>query len=221
MPAQPFADLSSESVAVKSVAVFLAAKIPTDPQYETLARDVAAIFVRNQWKLVYGGSNRGLMGILGQTASALGIDVHGIKPRPFLRYEETGELPEYGHQELVEDLFSQKRRMAELSDAFIILPGGFGTLEEYSTIRMWSKIGVCRRPIVLLNFQNYYTPLLEWINRATELGFITKSSASLVSVANTIEDMNDQLLRPKAFAKNDEQFTWSAIVPSLNTFPEL
>jgi hypothetical protein len=97
----------------------LAANIGTDPSFEDLTRHVAAIFFKNGWKLVYGGSARGLMGILGRTASALGVDVHGVKPRPFLKYEETGELPEFGHHELVEDLYSQKKRMAELSDAFI------------------------------------------------------------------------------------------------------
>ena len=148
-------------MAVKRVAVFIAASIGTVAKFEDLARDSAAMFGRNGWKLVYGGSGRGLMGILGQTASTLHVHVHGVKPRPFLRYEETGGLPEFGHHELVEDLYSQKRRMVELSDALVILPGGFGSLEDYSTIRMWSKLGVCRRPIILLNFQNYYTPLLE------------------------------------------------------------
>ena len=221
MPAQSFAGFSTESIAVKSVAVFLAVNTPTDFKYETLTQDVAAKFGRNKWKLVYDGSNRGLMGILGQTASDLGVDVHGIKPRPFLKYEERGELPGYAHQELVEDLFSQKRRMAELSHAFIILPGGFEALEEYGTIRMWSKLDVCRHPIVLLNFQNYYTPLLEWVNSATELGFISEISASLVSIANTIEQMNSMLLRPKGCAENDEQLIWSAMVRRVSTYQEL
>lgn len=221
MPAQPFAAVSTERMAVKSVAVFLAANMGNDPKYEDLTRQVATMFVENEWKLVYGGSHRGLMGVLGQTASALGVDVHGVKPRPFLKYEETGGLPEYGRHEFVEDLYSQKKRMAELSDAFIILPGGFGTLEEYTAIRMWSKLGVCRRPIVLLNFQNYYTPLLDWVTNATKLGFISKSSASVVSIVNTIEEMRDLLSRPIDTVENDEPFTWSAIVPRDSDFQEL
>jgi hypothetical protein len=81
------------------------------------------------------------MGILGGTLSALGGNVHGVKPRPFLKYEFEGKLPTFGHNELVEDLHTQKRRMAELSNAFIVLPGGFGTLEELMAIRMWIKLG--------------------------------------------------------------------------------
>ena len=198
--------MSVDHKETKSIAVFLAANIGNDPKYKELAQHVAAIFAKNRWRLVYGGSARGLMGILGQTASALGVDVHGIKPRPFLKYEETGELPEFGHHELVDDLYSQKRRIAELSDAFIILPGGFGTLEEYTAIRMWSKLGICRRPIVLLNFQSFFTPLLDWITEATKLGFISANSAAVVSVVDSIEETNVSLLRPKPMIDNDDQF---------------
>ena len=205
--------MSADHKETKTIAVFLAANIGNDPKYEELAQHVAAMFAKNRWNLVYGGSARGLMGILGQTASALGVDVHGVKPRPFLKYEEGGELPQFGHHELVDDLYSQKRRIAELSDAFIILPGGFGTLEEYTAIRMWSKLGVCCRPIVLLNFQSFYTPLLDWITEATKLGFISVNSAAVVSVVNSIEEMNISLLGPKPMIDNDDQFDWSVVVP--------
>ncbi|KAF5587456.1 lysine decarboxylase [Fusarium pseudoanthophilum] len=205
--------MSADHKKVRSVAVFLAANIGSDPGYKELVQHVAAMFAKNRWKLVYGGSARGLMGILGQTASTLGVDVHGVKPRPFLKYEETGQLPKFGHHELVDDLHSQKRRIAELSDAFIILPGGFGTLEEHTAIRMWSKLGVCRRPIVLLNFQNFYTPLLDWITGAIKSGFISENSAAVVSVVNSIEEMNISLLKPNPLADNDDKFDWSVVAP--------
>ncbi|KAI1178524.1 hypothetical protein F4777DRAFT_576055 [Nemania sp. FL0916] len=212
--------MSTNIKEIKSISVFLAANTGNDPEYKKLAQDVATMFATNGWKLVYGGSGRGLMGILGHSASALGVDVHGVKPRPFLKYEETGELPKFGHHELVDDLYSQKRRMAELSDAFIILPGGFGTLEEYTAIRMWSKLGVCRRPIVLLNFRNFYTPLLNWINGATKLGFITADSAALVSVVDSIEEMNTLLLRPQPIIDNDDHFDWSVVAPGHNSLSQ-
>lgn len=81
------------------------------------------------------------MGILGKTVASAGMQVHGVKPRPFLKYEEDGLLPDFGYNELVEDLYTQKKRMAQLTDAFIVLPGGFGTLEELVAVRMWSKLG--------------------------------------------------------------------------------
>ena len=81
------------------------------------------------------------MGTLSQTAAVMGVEVHGVKPRPFLKYEANGALPDCGHNELVEDLYTQKKRMAELTDTFLVLPGGLGTLEDLMMIRMWSKLG--------------------------------------------------------------------------------
>ena len=81
------------------------------------------------------------MGILGRAVASAGMQVHGVKPRSFLKYEENGLLPDFGYNELVEDLHTQKKKMAQLTDAFIVLPGGFGTLEELVAIRMWSKLG--------------------------------------------------------------------------------
>jgi predicted Rossmann-fold nucleotide-binding protein len=81
------------------------------------------------------------MGLVGHRVASLGGRVHGIKPRPFLKYEPTGQLPTLGTNELVDDLHTQKRRIASMVDAFIFLPGRFGTLEELVAVRMWSKLG--------------------------------------------------------------------------------
>ena len=197
----------------KSVAVFLAANTGNDIRYEKLIHHVAAMFAKNGWNLVYGGSARGLMGTLGKAASALGVDVHGVKPRPFLKYEETGELPTFGHHELVDDLYTQKKRIAELTDAFIILPGGFGTLEEYTAVRMWSKLGVWRRPIVLLNFEGFYTPLLDWITKAKSLDFVSENSVAVVSVVNSVGEIDALLSNPATVVENDDHFDWSVLVP--------
>ena len=80
--------MSADHTETKTIAVYLAANIGNDPKYEELAQHVAAMFDLNRCNLVYGGSARGLMGILSQTASALGVDVHRVKPRPFLKYDD-------------------------------------------------------------------------------------------------------------------------------------
>lgn len=83
------------------------------------------------------------MGALGKALHSMGGEVYGVKPRPFLKYEIGGVMPSFDYEvELVDDLHTQKRRMVELSDAFVVLPGGFGTLEELVAIRMWSKLGL-------------------------------------------------------------------------------
>jgi len=81
------------------------------------------------------------MGILARELVRLGGRVHGVKPRSFQKFELSGTLPEVGENEIVSDLHSQKVRMAQLSDAFLFLPGGFGTFEELGTYRMWGKLG--------------------------------------------------------------------------------
>jgi predicted Rossmann-fold nucleotide-binding protein len=81
------------------------------------------------------------MGLLSSRLAAKGGLVHGVKLAPFLRYEASGQLPSYGQQELVDDLHTQKKRVVELSDAFLVLPGAFGTLDGIVTMHMWRKLG--------------------------------------------------------------------------------
>ena len=88
---------------------------------------------------VYGASPDGLMGVLALELHRLGGKVRGVKPRSFLQYDT--RHPDVGENEIVEDLHSQKVRMTQLSDAFLFLPGGFGTFEELGTYRMWGKLG--------------------------------------------------------------------------------
>ena len=89
---------------------------------------------------VYGASPDGLMGVLALELHRLGGRVRGVKPRSFLKYD-TQRRPDVGENEIVEDLHSQKVRMTQMSDAFLFLPGGFGTFEELGTYRMWGKLG--------------------------------------------------------------------------------
>jgi predicted Rossmann-fold nucleotide-binding protein len=81
------------------------------------------------------------MGVLARELDRLGGEVRGVKPRSFLKYEPTEQAPDVGENEIVADLHSQKVRMTQLSDAFLFLPGGFGTFEEFGTYRMWGKLG--------------------------------------------------------------------------------
>lgn len=212
-PSSPF----SANYTSKSVAVFLAPTTSTDPKYEDLTRKVATIFFENKWKLVYDGLALELMDILARTASALGVDVHEVALRPLIIYEETGQLLEFGRQEIVEDIQSQKKRIVELSDAIIILPGGFGTLKDLISVRVWSQLGVCRRPTVLVNFQDYYSPLLIWLTKATELGFISESGASVVSVVQNVEDVGGFLSTSRLASYSDDCFTWLVIIPNKGT----
>lgn len=100
----------------------------------------SSILISSIDHIVYGGSPRGIMGRISRTLAELGGDVIGIKPRPFLKYSN-GKLPEWGYNELVPDIHTQKARMAELSNGYLFLPGGFRTLGEFCAFRMRRKLG--------------------------------------------------------------------------------
>ncbi|KAK7473233.1 hypothetical protein VKT23_001331 [Stygiomarasmius scandens] len=198
-------------VPVKSICVLCGANTGSDSKYAELAKSMALLFHKMNWRLVYGGSGRGLMAEVSRELVALGGEVIGIKPTPFLKYEADGKLPEWGHNELVPDLHTQKIRMAQVSDAFLFLPGGFGTLEEFSAFRMWRKLGVHSSPVLFLNFDGYYDHLLKWFSIGKEEGFISTNAAAAYTVVNTLEELPD-VIQSCTF-QTDEKFNLSILAP--------
>jgi len=165
------------------------------PIYVEMARQVARLFHQKGWTLVYGASSERLMGVVALELNRLGGKVRGVKPRCFLKYEPAEQVPDVGENEIVADLHSQKVRMTQLSDAFLFLPGGFGTFEELGTYRMWGKLGVHVSPIIVFNFEGYYDRLLEWFNVAIEEGFATPLNAGVFSVISRLEDLEEAFAR--------------------------
>ncbi|KAJ4482346.1 hypothetical protein J3R30DRAFT_3458606 [Lentinula aciculospora] len=174
----------------RSICVLCGGNTGTEGKYAKLADDLAMLFHRNNWRLVYGGSPRGIMGRVSRTLAELGGEVIGIKPTPFLKYSN-GKLPEWGYNELVPDIHTQKARMAELSDGYLFLPGGFGTLEEFCAFRMWRKLGIIQAPLVLLNFENYYEDLVKWIGLGADEGFISANAAAAFSIAPSLDSVHE------------------------------
>lgn len=145
-------------------------------------------------RLVYGAGRTGMMGALAQGALAGGGEVIGVVPRglesPQLIY--TSGLTRL---EIVEDIQVRKARMNELGDAFIALPGGYGTLDEMFEVLTWSQIGRHRKPAAFLNTDGYFDPLLEWIDRAYRDHFIYKEHLDLFVSDDTPEGLLDKLER--------------------------
>lgn len=160
-----------------------------------MVKDVALLFKKNDWTLVYGASSEGLMGECARQLVDLGGKVHGVIPRLYLKFEPTNDVPDIGENEIVADLHSQKARMAQISDAFLFLPGGFGTFEEFATYTMWAKLGTHSLPIVLYNFDGYYDYLVKWFDVVFKEGFASQEYAQTFSVINKLEDLEDSLAK--------------------------
>jgi uncharacterized protein (TIGR00730 family) len=128
--------------------------------------------------LVYGGGNVGLMGELADAALAAGGEVIGVIPEALVRWE----VAHAGLTDLqvVASMHERKARMAELSDAFIALPGGFGTFEEFCEVLTWSQLGLHTKPCALLNVDGYYDPLLALFDHAVEERFLRPEHRALV-----------------------------------------
>ena len=132
--------------------------------------------------IVYGGGNVGLMGVVADAALSAGGRVVGVLPR-FLLDREVGH-PGLSELHLVDSMHERKARMAELSDAFVALPGGLGTLEEIFEAWTWVVLGLQQKPCGLLAVGTLYDPLLAFLDRAVEEGFVSSRDRALLKVAN-------------------------------------
>jgi uncharacterized protein (TIGR00730 family) len=141
------------------------------PQYAAATRQVMTELVRRGSDVVYGGGSNGLMGVLADTALAAGGSVTGVIPR----FLDDREVAHRGVTDLrvVENMHERKMMMAELADAFLVLPGGIGTLEELFEMLSWSQLGLHRKPIGLLDVDGFYEPLIVLLDHMTTESFIS------------------------------------------------
>lgn len=159
--------------AVKTVCVFLGASKNASPRFLKVAHDFGAALARAQLSTVYGGCSTGLMGALADGAIDAGGEVVGVLPEN-LRHREPGHA-RLGRLEVVADLTVRKRRMTDMSDAFVALPGGFGTLDELFEVLTDRVVGVHDKPVGLLDVDGYFDPLLAFLDNAVAAGLLARS----------------------------------------------
>lgn len=160
------------------------------------ARSLAGVFHSNGWSLVYGGGTVGLMGAVASAHVKLGGDVHGIIPAALINKEQTGNFPsplEFGRTTVVHDMHERKAMMGKESDAFVALPGGFGTMEELFEIVTWNQLGIHDCPIVILNVGGFYDGLLGWIRNSVKQGFIPENVSTIISEAKSVEEVAEKI----------------------------
>jgi uncharacterized protein (TIGR00730 family) len=163
---------------LQRICVFCGSSSGSRPAYRAAAESVGELFVERGVELVYGGGNIGLMGVLADTILARGGRAIGVIPNALV----AREVGHAGLTELhvVDSMHERKAMMSDLSDGFIALPGGFGTLEEFCEVVTWSQLGIQSKPCGLLNIENYYAPLLELFNHAVREGFVREENRRLV-----------------------------------------
>ena len=170
---------------MKRVCVFCGSNGGARPEYGDAARMLAGVMARRGLGLVYGGGNVGLMGMLADSMLQAGGEVIGVIPQSLV----AKEVAHHGVTELriVDTMHQRKALMNELSDAFIALPGGFGTLDEFFEILTWSQLGIHGKPSGLLNVSGYYDSLLAMLDHAVAEQFLRSAHRALV-IADTDAD---------------------------------
>lgn len=161
--------------------------------YTAVATSMGQELVRRGIGLVYGGGTVGLMGSVASAVAGAGGNVTGVIPSALIPKELANAA--IGELIVVNTMHERKARMAELADAFIALPGGFGTLEELFEVITWGQLGIHSKPAGLLNVGGFFDPLLHWVDRAVAEGFIRPQHRALVQSATEPALLLDRLAR--------------------------
>ena len=178
----------------RSICVFCGSSPGANPAYSEAARELGAVLAAEGRRLVYGGGNVGLMGVVADAVLQAGGTVVGVIPQHLLDLE-------VGHRgvtelRVVHSMHERKEQMSTLADAFVLLPGGLGSLEEFFEIWTWGQLGMHDKPCGLLNVAGYFDGLLEFLDRAVDEKFVRDVHRGMVVVES---DPADLLARFEAY----------------------
>jgi len=166
------------------ICVFCGSSRGNDPQYREAAHELGTELTRAGIEIVYGGGNIGLMGALADAALAAGGRVIGVIPHALAAREVAHTGLTQLH--LVDSMHERKALMADLSDGFVALPGGFGTFEEFCEVVTCVQLGIIAKPTYLLNIDGYYDPLIAMFDRANTEGFINDHNRAIVDIIDAV-----------------------------------
>ncbi|HJZ58661.1 MAG TPA: TIGR00730 family Rossman fold protein [Gemmataceae bacterium] len=176
---------------MKTVCVFCGSQSGSNPIYAASARELGRELVRRGQVPVYGGGRVGLMGELATAVLEAGGEVVGVIPHALsakeIAFTEATELI------VVDTMHARKALMADRADAFVALPGGYGTCDELFEIVTWAQLGIHRKPVGLLNVNGFFTPLLGWLDHIVGEGLLKPKHRELLLVSDTAPDLLDRL----------------------------
>ncbi len=176
---------------IKSLCVYCGSSINVDEDFKDAAKAMGKILADNNIRLIYGGGKAGLMGIIADSVMDNGGEVIGIIPS----HISDREIQHKGLTELiiVESMHVRKQMMVDYSDAFLVLPGGIGTLDETCEIMTWRQLGIHDMPIIIANLKNYWTPFLNTIDNIIEGGFMRPDDKKVIQIVDTIDQVMDAI----------------------------
>src|SRR5271157_5324050 len=178
--ALPCAIITAGETTLKRICVFCGSSPGAKPEYLASARQLGQTLVQRKLGLVYGGARVGIMGEIAKTVHDLNGEVTGVIPREL--FEKEVAFTSLSDLRVVETMHERKALMAELSDGFIALPGGLGTIEEFFEVLTWSQLGIHKKPCGLLNISHYFDSAIGFIDHAVAEEFISSGSRSLVLI---------------------------------------
>lgn len=176
------------------ICVFCGSNAGHNPIYRSEAEKLGRLLAERKIELVYGGGNIGLMGAVADACLEAGGTVIGVIPEALMGKEVAGRAVDHRsltRMEVVDSMHTRKARMAELSDGFIALPGGFGTFEEFCEILTWGQLGFHVKPMGLLNTNGFYNPLLALLDHAVSEGFLRQQNRDMALTETDIERLID------------------------------
>ncbi|MCR9147118.1 MAG: TIGR00730 family Rossman fold protein [Rhodobacteraceae bacterium] len=174
-------------MATRSICVFCGSRAGGDPAFEQAAHAFGAAFSAENWRLVYGAGDVGLMGTVARAAQAAGAETFGVIPDHLVKWEVgKTDLTRYV---VTETMHERKKVMFMNSDAVVVLPGGAGSLDEFFEVLTWRQLGLHGKPVFLLNTQGYWTPLLGLLDHVIDHGFADASLKGFIGSSDDVQTL--------------------------------
>ncbi len=189
--AQPVARASTPPSSIRSVCVFCGSSVGARDGYVEAAKQLGVAIARRGQRLVYGGGSIGLMGEVARSAHANGAKVLGIIPEALVGVELCGSPVD--EEKVVKDMHERKAAMQKNCDAFVALPGGFGTMEELLEMITWQQLGYHTKPIGVLDCEGFFDLFLQFLDHMVAEGFVRKEARKIVVHGTTADELLDKL----------------------------
>ncbi|OBW41787.1 LOG family protein YvdD [Chryseobacterium sp. MOF25P] len=179
------------NITMKSITVFCGSSFGSDEIYKEQATLLGQTLAKENIQLIYGGANVGLMGavadgVLEKGGKAIGVLPHFLQSKEIAHNNLTELI-------LVETMHERKTKMNELSDGVIVLPGGYGTLEEFFEMITWAQLGLHKKPIAILNINGFYDDLIKLVQTMVDKGFLKQINQEMLLVSDSIDELLEKM----------------------------